>query len=220
MSPLPGRPIVDGRHFRPTRGTPMHATVHTIDGIPGPQDTSWVDEVLTALRAGGVPAGALVCAPMGIGPGTALALWDDERDAAAAPSGQAGAVTLGSGRAYEVDFRKAGVGTGPARYLQLVAFDGPRGADWSAAYQRAGEDRLWPATRHLSGLVEVLGGHAGDGARFAATAAESVEALEAAGIAIMSTELLPGEDPAQLTGPDSFAILRLLHADLPVGADR
>ena len=36
----------------------------------------------------------------------------------------------------------------------------------------------------------------------------------------MSTELLPGEDPAYLTGPDTFAVLRLLHADLPVGATR
>ena len=201
----------------------MHATVHTIDGIPGPQDTSWVDEVLTALRSGGVPAGALVCAAMGMGPGTVVALWDDERDAAGVPSGAVGAaggVTLGSGRTYEVDFRKAGAGPGPARYLQLLTFDGPRSTEWSAAYHRAGEHRIWPATKDLPGLVEVIRGRTADGSRFAVTAAGSVEALEAGAKAIMSTELLPGEDPAQLTGPDSMAVLRLLHADLPVGADR
>jgi hypothetical protein len=198
----------------------MHATVHSIDGIPGPQDTSWVDAVLTALRSRGVPAGALVAAPMGIGPGTVVALWDDGTDAATAPSGPAGSVTLSPGRAYEVDVRKAGVGTGPARYLQLLTFDGPHDADWSAAYDRAGEHRVWPAVRDVPGIVEFVGGRARDGARFGATAAESVEALEASAAAIMSTELLPGEDPAHLTGPDSLAVLRLLHADLPVGADR
>lgn len=198
----------------------MHATVHAIEGIPGPQDTSWVDEVLIALRSHSVPAGAMVAAPMGMGPGTVVALWDDERDAGGGPAGPAGAVTLGPGRAYEVDVRKAGAGTGPARYLQLITFDGPRDADWSAAYDRAGEHRIWPAVRDVPGIVEFAGGRTGDGARFAATAAESVEALEAAAVAILSTELLAGEDPADLTGPDSLSVLRLLHADLPVGADR
>ena len=173
----------------------MHATVHTIDGIPGPHDTSWVDEVLTALRSGGVPAGALIAAPMGMGPGTVVALWDDERDAAAAPAGPAGSVTLGTGRAYEVDVRKAGVGPGPARYLQLITFDGPRDADWSAAYERAGEHRIWPAVRDVPGQIEFLGGTAGDGARFGATAAGSVEALEDMATAIRSARAAAGRGP-------------------------
>ena len=196
----------------------MHATVHTVEGIPGPQDTAWVDEVLTALRSRGVPAGALIAAPLGMGPGTVVALWDDERDAAP-PAGPAGTVTLGSGRPYEVDVRKAGAGTGPPRYLQLLTFDGPRDAEWSAAFDRAGEHRIWPAVRDVPGIVEFLGGRSADGGRIAATAAESVEALEDAAKVVLSTELLPGEDPADLTGPDHFAILRLRHADLPVGAD-
>ena len=201
----------------------MYATVHTLDGIPGPQDRSWVDEVLTALRSRGVPAGALVAAPLGLGPGAAVALWDDERDAAAAPVGSVGTVgtvTLGAGRPYEVDVRKAGAGPGPARSLQLLIFDGPRSAEWSAAFDRAGEHRVWPAVRDVPGIVEFLAGRAADGARFGATAAGSAEALEDATKAILSTELLPGEDPADLVGPDCVAVLRLLHADLPVGADR
>ena len=32
----------------------------------------------------------------------------------------------------------------------------------------------------------------------------------------MSTELLPGEDPALLTGPDRIGFYRLVHADLPI----
>jgi hypothetical protein len=198
----------------------MYATVHAIADTPGPQDISWVDAVLAALRARAVPAGALVAAPMDLGPGTVVALWDDEADAAAAPSGPAGPVTLGPGRRYQVDLRKAGAGPGPARYLQLLTFDGPRDAAWSAAYDRAGEERIWPSARDCAGVVEVLGGRTADGGRVNAVAAASVEALEDVARAILSTPLLPGEDPAQLTGPDAMAIQRLLHADLPVGADR
>jgi len=194
----------------------MYATLHRIDGIPGPHDSRWVDEVLDLLRSTAVPAGALIAVPMGTGPGTVVALWDDE---AADASGTAGPVTLGPGRRYEVDLHRAGVASGPARYLQLLTFDGPRSADWSAAYDRSGE-RIWPAVHGAAGVVEVVGGKAADGGRFNAAAAESVEALEAAATAVLSTELLPGEDPAQLTGPDAAVVLRLLHADLPAGATR
>lgn len=198
----------------------MYATVHPLQGMPGPQDTGWVDPLLTLLRSRAIPAGALVAVPMGTGAGTVIALWDDEQDAAAAPSGAAGTVILGPGRPYEVVLRKAGVGSGPARYVQLVTFDGPRSAEWSAAFDRAGRDRVWPATRDAAGLVEVLGCRAADGGRVSAAAAESTEALEDVTRTVLSTPLLPGEDPADLTGPDSVAVLRLLHADLPVGANR
>jgi hypothetical protein len=200
----------------------MHATLHQIDGNPGPQDSSWVDEVLSALPADAPLAGVLVTRQLVPGPGFLLAFWDGASDAAVAARGlgAVGAVTVGKGRTYEVGSRKAGPGTQPARYLQLLTFDGPRGPEWSAAYARAGEERIWPAIRDLPGLVEHVGGTAADGSCFSAGLAESVEALEACAAAIMSTELLPGEDPAYLTGPDSMTILRLLHADLPVGASR
>lgn len=200
----------------------MHATIHTIDGIPGPQDTSWVDEVLTALRAAATPAGALITRPLGPGPGYVIALWDNAAAAAAVTAGfgSTGSVTVGPSRSYEVESRRAGVSIEPAHYLQMLVFEGPRSPEWSAAYARAGEQRIWPAVRDLPGLVEHVGGTAADGAVFSATLAQSVDALEASTGAIMSTELLPGEDPAHLAGPDSFTILRLLHADLPVGASR
>jgi hypothetical protein len=200
----------------------MHATLHQIDGNPGPQDTSWVDEVLRALNAVAPPAGALVMRPLVPGPCFLLALWDDAADtAAAAPGlGATGAVTVGPGKTYEIDWRKAGMLTRPARYLQLLTFDGPRSPEWTAAYARAGAQRIEPAVRDIPGLVEHIGGRAADGSCFSAALAESVETLEACAVAIMSTELLPGEDPVHLTGPDSVTILRLLHADLPVGTSR
>ena len=65
----------------------MHASVHPIDGVPGPQDNSWVDAVLTALRSRAVPAGALVARPVGLGPGFVIAFWTDEADAAGVAAG-------------------------------------------------------------------------------------------------------------------------------------
>ena len=201
----------------------MYATVHQIDELPGPHDTSWADDVLAALRALATPAGALVSRPIGPGPGSDVALWDDAADASAAGGGvgRAGSVSVGPSPTYEIDLRKNGTSAGrPAHYLQLIRFDGPRSAEWLAASLRSGEERIWPAVRDLPGLVEVVGGTAADGSTFSAGTAESVEAFEEMGKAIYRTELLPWEDPADLTGPDSFEITRLVHADLPVGADR
>lgn len=197
----------------------MYATVHRIDGAPGPQDDTWDDAVLTALSARAVPVGALVARPVGVGPGLAVALWRDAAGAGAAAPGVAGGVTVGAGTAYRIDMHRAGRSAGPARYLQLTTFTG-RDEDWCAAFDRSGEERIWPAVKDLPGIVGVLAGSTPDGDRVALSLTDSVEALEANAAAIMSTELLPWEDPAHLTGPDDLAILRLLHADLPVDADR
>jgi hypothetical protein len=191
----------------------MNATVHPIDGVPGPQDNSWVDAVLTNLRP---RVGALVARPMGLGPGVVIAFWTDEPGTDGVV---AGAVTVGPGTAYEIRTHRAGPSAGPARYLQLTTFAG-RDEDWCAAFDRSGEERIWPAIRDLPGLVGVLTGAAPDGGRMAVTLTDSVEALEAGAAAILSTELLPWEKPEHLTGPDTLAILRLLHADVPVGATR
>jgi hypothetical protein len=43
-----------------------------------------------------------------------------------------------------------------------------------------------------------------------------MDVFDAAGQAIMSTDLLPGEDPAFLGGPDRISFYRLVHADLPI----
>jgi hypothetical protein len=192
----------------------MQATVHPIDGVPGPQDNSWVDAVLAHL---GTPAGALVARPLGVGPGAVVVLRSEGGD----PAGfAAGPVTAGPGTGYRIDTQHSGSATGPARYLQLTTFTG-RSPEWTAAFDRSGEERIWPAVKDVPGLVGVLVGSTSDGAgRLALTLAESVESLEAGAAAIMSSALLPWEQPEHLSGPDSLAILRLLHADLPAGAVR
>ena len=190
----------------------MQATVHLVDGVPGPQDNSWVDAVLADLDR---PAGALVGRAIGLGPGVAVAFGS------AATAGFAvGRVSVRRGTAYEIVEQRTGRGTGPARYLQLTVFAG-RSPEWSAAFDRSSAERAWPAVQDLPGLVGVLVGSTSDGGgRIALTLAESVETLEAGAAAILSTELLPWEKPEHLTGPDEMTIVRLLHADVPVAAPR
>ena len=201
----------------------MYATLHQIDGIPGPQDTSWVDEVLTALRTGAYPGRRARRPAARTRPGSSSRSGTTPRDAAAAPtaSAPAGGVTVGP---EPVRTRSTSAGPGSQCTAgSLPAADRLRRSAQSRVVGgvRPGRRRADPAGRPRPAWAGRGARRRGaDGARFSATLAESVEALEAAGAAIMSTELLPGEDPADLTGPDSFAILRLLHADLPVGANR
>ena len=90
-----------------------------------------------------------------------------------------------------------------------------RDPEWCAAFDRANEERIWPAVQNVSGLVGAVVGSTSDGGRIALALAESVEALEAGAAAILSSRLLPWEKPEHMTGPDSLAVLRLLHADAP-----
>ena len=99
--------------------------------------------------------------------------------------------------------------TGPAdgqepAAVSLVHFDGPLSAARKAAGTRGFEERIKPALRELPGYVGTIV-LAGPGDSLVVVGmATSLEALEAAGVAINSTELLPDEDPALLTGPDRF----------------
>lgn len=199
----------------------MHLTSHALTGVPGPHETGWVDDVLTALRRFGEPSGALVSRALTIESGYAVALWSDPSDAARVvaagelPGPRASGVRVGAGRAYRVGRRRTGPAAGPPRYVQVVAFDGPRSAEWVAAQERADEERIWPAVRDVPGGIGALTCRAEDGGSLTLVLAESVEALEEAMVRILSTDLLPGEDPALLTGPDCVEIQRLLHADVP-----
>jgi hypothetical protein len=91
----------------------------------------------------------------------------------------------------------------------LVHFDGPLSEARQAAATRAFEDRIRPALTRLPGHVATIL-LAGPGDSFVVAAlATSLEALEAGGVAVNSTELLPDEDPALLTGPDRFSVHRV-----------
>ena len=178
----------------------MKISTHTLPEAH-PVDTGWVDNALATAYAAGDPLGALVGRPLDGGDGLMIVGWPDD----------------GADR-FELIDSQPGRGTGPARYMQVIAFDGPRSPEWAAAEQLASTQRLWPAARDLPGMVWALRLRAPDNAVTVLTLAETAEAIDHANRAIMSTALLPGEDPALLTGPDRVEVYRLMHADLPTEA--
>jgi hypothetical protein len=164
-----------------------------------PVKTEWVDDALARAHAAGDPLGALVGRPLAPGDGIMLVGWSES----------------GPGR-YHVIETRSGRGSGPATYMQVVEFSGPRTEEWVAAEQRAATDRLGPATAGIDGIVSVTRMRATDNAYIVVVLAESMDAFDAALQAITSTELLPGEDPELLSGPDRVSFYRLVHADLPI----
>jgi hypothetical protein len=178
--------------------TGMDISVHAQPNAH-PVETGWVDDALTGARTAGVPLGALVGRPLAPGDGIMLVGW---------PEG-------GPGR-YHVIEHRPGRGAGPATYMQVVEFSGPHSEEWVAAEQRAAADRLGPATVSIDGIVSVTRMRAADNAYIVVVLAESMDAFAVSMQAIMSTELLPGEDPELLGGPDRISFYRLVHADLPI----
>jgi hypothetical protein len=174
----------------------MDISVHTQPSAH-PVKTEWVDDALASAYAAGNPLGALVGRPLAPGDGIMLVGWPE----------------AGPGR-YHVIETRPGRSAGPATYMQVVEFSGPRSEEWVAAEQRAAAGRLGPATEGIAGIVSVLRMRAADNAYLVAVLAESMDVFDVASQAIMSTDLLPGEDPALLGGPDRISFYRLVHADL------
>lgn len=137
-----------------------------------------------------------------------LCLWPDEATARATGS-----------EVWSVFAHHLGrdVGLQPVA-AQLVRFDGPRDAALVAASRRAGTERIWPSVRDLDGLVEVVVLERPDGAELVLTFATSVEHFAQAGERIMSTTLLPGEDPALLRDPDRIEVLHVVPSAAAVPA--
>jgi len=87
-------------------------------------------------------------------------------------------------------------------YAQLTYFDGPRTPQQLAAQDFAGRERIQPAISKLGHRFNVYILRRDDGSTVVVSIADSKDALLDAQKAIMSTELLPGEDPVLLPGPD------------------
>ncbi len=135
-----------------------------------------------------------------------LTLWETEAGAAAYRGQRAGLSAL-PGEVYEVVAAEDGPASAqvPA-WARVMYFDGPRAPEQAAAADLAGRLRIWPAISGLSGLVGAYVLHGHDLGAVIITLATSVETLDAAERAAMSTELMPGEDPALLPGPDRIEI--------------
>lgn len=170
----------------------MHATVRT----PRPDRGGTEPPVLRRCLAD--PGGR---------PVLEVSLWPDE------PSARA----TGDDEVWSVVAHLLGRSVGlPPTTAQLLRFDGPRHAAAVAASRRAGAERIWPAVRDLDGLVDTWVLAQPDGAELVLSFATSAEHFARAGERIMSTALLPGEDPALLPGPDRVEVLQVVP--VPVAA--
>ena len=101
-------------------------------------------------------------------------------------------------------------------YAQVTYFDGPRSPEVVAASHRAGRERITPA---LLADPEVMADHVAtyvlegpDGGQIVVAIAKSESSIDRAVEVIMSTQLLPGEDPALLSEPDRVLRMRVVHA--------
>ena len=105
-------------------------------------------------------------------------------------------------------------------YAQLTIFDGPRSPELVAATERAGRDRIDPLLdAHPEVAEDMVARYVltqPDGGSAVLVITNSEESLDKAIHLIMTSELLPGEDPALLPGPSRAE--RYLVQDLRHGA--
>jgi len=141
------------------------------------------------------------------GPATArLTFWDTAASAADFLAERA-EMAARPGEIYEVTETKEGKAAAQApACARLMYFDGPRAPEQVAAEDLAGRQRIWTAMRGIGGLVGAYVLRGRDLRGVVITLATSVETLDAIARAVMSTELMPGEDPALLPGPDRIEI--------------
>lgn len=91
-------------------------------------------------------------------------------------------------------------------HAQLTYFDGPRTPEQLAAADFADRERVMPALSKLGHSLRAYQLRRDDGAEIVVVIADSEQALLDAQKAIMSTGLLPGENPALLPGPDRIEL--------------
>ena len=110
-------------------------------------------------------------------------------------------------------------------FAQLTYFDGPRSPELIAAAERADRERIQPAIMAepsvRDDLVAFYQLRRPDGGEIIVVIVEHEETLDRAREVIMSTELLPGEDPALLPGPDRierFQVVNTMTAPVPAAA--
>ncbi len=106
-------------------------------------------------------------------------------------------------------------------YAQLTYFDGPRSAELVAASERAGRERITPAIEGdeqlRDQLVAVLVCRHDDGGEVVVSVMKTREAIDRAVEVIMSTDLLPGEDPALLSDPDRVEVVEVVDFRIAAG---
>ena len=112
----------------------MDNSVHTQPSAH-PVETGWVDDALASAYAAGDPLGALIGRPLAPGDGIMLVGWPE----------------TGPGRYHLIETRP-GRSAGPATYMQVVEFSGPRSEECSPGFDRRGRNRpvgsAWQLRNH------------------------------------------------------------------------
>jgi hypothetical protein len=193
----------------------MYARFQTTRTAPPADLAARVEEMLDLISGHPGFAGAWILPPIAAGAGGLLTLWQTEDDAVQASERTAAVrgprpVDLHSDTIYRVaaDMTGASADQDPA-FAQLIYFDGPRTDEWSAALLRAGRERISPAVRDLPGTVRALTLAGDRNAHLTVSLVTTLETVEQVQRRIMSTELLPWEDSAMLTGPDRIDLHRV-----------
>jgi hypothetical protein len=134
---------------------------------------------------------------LGIAGQRCLTLWAADADARSGVSPD---------EVYEVE-HDSGHRGGPVRAGALARFFGPISPVRQAANHFGFQARIRPVLDHAPGLVRYLMlWQPATRSAVGVSLADSVESLQAIGVAVNSTELLPDEDPALITGPDRVDI--------------
>jgi hypothetical protein len=191
----------------------MYATIHRFRRWPDDESTEWARSLTAELSAGSSPAGVCVIGRLDGTDGAVFALWRTEEEASSA-AGRRLEAGLDS-HAYRVTDSHDGIAAGQeARFARLTWFDGDdrKRAD---ARQRAGRERIWPAVQHVDGVVGAYVLRGDDDGTVVLGLSTSVQTPDAVVRAVFGTELLPWEDPADLTGPSRVEDGRVLFAQLP-----
>ena len=180
----------------------MYATIHEFR-CPSDADPGIREVVAGCLPTGAAPDGLLALADVtDPGRGTAVALWTDE--------------PATDGRVYRVTDEMRGRASGRSPlFAQVTWLNGDGDPVRADATERAGQIRSRPAVREIDGIVEVFALRSTDDRIVVVGLGTGREPHQQVQQAIMSTELLPDEDPALLPGYDRIDQARVLFAELP-----
>ncbi len=192
----------------------MHARVQIARTFPQQLSTPEASgQFLKVLQGHPGFRGAHLMLQIGSAQALSVTLWESREDAVVASDRTE--EVMGP-RPFTLDFDEVyavlDVVPGPAAMNaatvgQVTWFDGPRSAAQLDAMRRAGEERIRPAVEGVPGRATTyVLCHPEDSAIVLITLATSTDALNRIANAALSTSLLPGEDPALLTGPDRIEI--------------
>ncbi|MFJ8916481.1 hypothetical protein [Amycolatopsis sp. NPDC102389] len=189
----------------------MYATVHQFRRSHADEPEGWGHALAAELHPGTGSPGTCTLAEVGGLTGLVVALWRDRGSALAAADHLVARVY--DARVYEVSDAESGAAE--PRIAQATWFDRPLTRAQADAAEFGGRERIRPAVRELDGVGGFYVLTAEDRSSLVLGFTASIEAMEAMQKVVMSTELLPGEDPALLPGPDRVDVHRVLHTSLP-----